>query len=282
MDLVTALQKCGGAARWGRLRDLGVTGHALRTGVAQGLALPAGRGGYALIGCDPRLVQAVRLGGVVSHAAAADLHGFDSWRPAEGLDVTVPRGSRQSTPGVRMRRRTLTDRDVDGLRPVTGAERTAVDCGRSLPLLDATIVLDSALRSCAIRPDRLHAAARDARGHGATALRRAVRHTDELAGSALESALRLLLGLLGTDVRTQVWIRGVGTVDFVLDGWLVIEADGFAFHADRDSYRTDRRRANGLAERGYVLLRFTWEDVRLRPGWVVRQVERVLRTGPRR
>jgi hypothetical protein len=30
-----------------------------------------------------------------------------------------------------------------------------------------------------------------------------------------------------------------------------------------------------------VLLRFTWEDVRFRPGWVLDQVLRVLSLGPR-
>lgn len=153
-----------------------------------------------------------------------------------------------------------------------------MDC--ALGLLDAVVILDAALRSGAVSREHLSRAAQTARGHGATALRRALDHADELAGSPLESALRRLLGLLGGDVRSQVWISGVGTVDFLVDGRLVVEADGFEFHSDRTAYREDRRRANALAERGYVLLRFTWEDVRLRPGWVVAQVEKVRAATP--
>jgi very-short-patch-repair endonuclease len=59
----------------------------------------------------------------------------------------------------------------------------------------------------------------------------------------------------------------------------VIEGDGFAFHADRDSYRNDRRRATALLTGGYALLRFSWEDVRFRPEWVIDQVLTALRLG---
>jgi very-short-patch-repair endonuclease len=68
-------------------------------------------------------------------------------------------------------------------------------------------------------------------------------------------------------------------VDYVIDGWLVIETDGFEFHSNRAEYRKDRRRANALAERGYVLLRFTYEDIRFRPWAVLAQVAAVLARG---
>lgn len=57
---------------------------------------------------------------------------------------------------------------------------------------------------------------------------------------------------------------GVGRVD-LLAGDLVIEADGFEHHSDRDSYRNDRRRAAALALLGYRLVRFGSEDVVHRP-----------------
>lgn len=114
----------------------------------------------------------------------------------------------------------------------------------------------------------------------AAGLRRAVRFADDLADSPLESVLRPLLAILNCELRSQVRIPGVGAaVDFVLDGWLVVEADGYEFHSDRKAYRKDRARLNALAAQGYVLLRFTWEDVRFRPGWVLEQVARVLSLG---
>jgi very-short-patch-repair endonuclease len=70
-------------------------------------------------------------------------------------------------------------------------------------------------------------------------------------------------------------------VDFVIAGWLVVEADGYSYHSGRPEYRKDRNRANRLAELGMVLLRFTWEDLKFGPGRVLAQIARVLEAGPR-
>jgi very-short-patch-repair endonuclease len=279
VDLLDALQKAGGAAGRRRLRELGVSDRALRAALARGEVGQVGRGGYVLPGAPEGLVAAVALGGVASHTTAAVLHGLALWTPPEILDVTIPLGSRRTADGVRVRRANLPAADRDPDRAVTGLLRTLGDCGRTLPFVDAVVILDSALRGRLGTAVQLHRAAEAARGPGSCALRRAVGHVDALAGSPLESVLRLWLDLTFAAVRTQVWIKGVGAVDFLLDGWLVVEADGFEFHADRTAYRDDRRRANALADRGYVLLRFTWEDVRRRPGWVLAQVESVLASG---
>ncbi|TAL20866.1 MAG: DUF559 domain-containing protein, partial [Frankiales bacterium] len=67
-------------------------------------------------------------------------------------------------------------------------------------------------------------------------------------------------------------------VDFAWpDERLVVEVDGFAFHADRASYRNDRRRTNELVLAGWRVLRFSWEDVVGSPDVVVDQVRRALR-----
>jgi very-short-patch-repair endonuclease len=209
------------------------------------------------------------------------LHGLDLVASSTVIDVTVPLGSRRGAPGARVHRADLAFVDRDPRTATTSLLRTLIDCGRTLPLLHAVVMLDSALHHRYVTAAALRAAGESARGHGSAALRRAVRYADELADSPLESALRLLLDITGAQVRSQVWISGVGRVDFLIDGWLVIEADGFAFHADRAAYRNDRRRANVLAERGHVLLRFTWEDVRGRPAWVLAQVERTRGAGAR-
>lgn len=282
MDPVTALQKCGGAARTPQLRALGVRDSALRTASGRGLVRRVGRGAYALPGAPPELVRAVELCAVVSHASAAALHGLSLWRPPTILELTVPRNTHRSVAGVRIHRADLTDRDRDPLRAVTSIERTLLDCGRTMPLLDAVVLLDGAERERLISHPVLMAAAARASGPGSAALRRAVAHVCALAGSALESVLRLLLELLGCDVRAQVKIRGVGHVDFEVNDWLVIEGDGYEFHRNRANYREDRRRANRLALQGKVLLRFTWEDVRLHPMRVLAQVEAMLRLGPPR
>jgi very-short-patch-repair endonuclease len=57
---------------------------------------------------------------------------------------------------------------------------------------------------------------------------------------------------------------------------LVVETDGFAFHADRLSYRADRRRTNALVVAGWRVLRFSWEDVLHDPAHVVAVVRKAL------
>lgn len=60
---------------------------------------------------------------------------------------------------------------------------------------------------------------------------------------------------------------------------LIVEADGFAFHADRAAYRKDRERLNGLERLGWRVLRFTWEDVVSRPDYVLELVAECLAGG---
>ncbi|MGQ0843506.1 MAG: DUF559 domain-containing protein [Sporichthyaceae bacterium] len=274
MDPVAALTAAGAAARRAVLRRTRVSDRALAAAVAAGTVVQAGRGTFALPGTHPDLALAVRLGGVASHAMAAELHELATWTSAK--HVTVSAGSRRTAPGVTVHRYDLSSHDVERGRPVTSPLRTLLDCGRALSLVEAVVVLDCALRRGVVDLATLEAAAEAARGHGSAALRRAVAHVDARSESALESVLRLLLWQTSARVVLQVRMNGLGRVDFVLDGWLVVEADGFAFHADRDSYRRDRRRANLLAVRGLVLLRFSYEDVRFRPDVVLEQVEALL------
>ncbi len=270
-----------GVARRADLRAAGVSDRETARAVADGRVLRVGVGGYALPQADPALVAAVAVAGVASHASAARLHGWDLHRDPKLHHVTVSRGHMKANwPGAHVHHAELAPEDR-GLRvPVTSVDRTLLDCGRSLPLLDAAVILDSAVRRRDATIARLHKLAGATRGPGSAVFRRAVAHVDELNGSPLETRLRLLLSLLPAEVRTQVFIPDVGWVDFLLDGWLAIEVDGFEFHADRRSYRNDRRRGNVLAAGGYVLLRFSWEDVRLEPARVLTQIAGVLARGP--
>ena len=50
---------------------------------------------------------------------------------------------------------------------------------------------------------------------------------------------------------------------------IAIEVDGRAFHSDRRSFEHDRRRQNLLVLDGWLVLRFTWEQITRDPGGVV-------------
>lgn len=281
MDIEAALASRGGAARREGLRADGLTDRELDRAVRAGTVHRVGRGGYALPGADPALVAAVAVSGVVSHASAARLHGLDlpPGMP-KLLDVTVPRGCSPRWPGTRIHRAALAPGEYGTRIPVTSLTRTLTDCGRTLPFADAVLILDSAVRQCQVTLERLRVLARTARGPGTAKLRRAVAHVDALAGSVLESRARLLVDLLTCDVQSQVYVEGVGRVDLLLNGWLVVEPDGYEFHRDRAEYRNDRRRGNLLVVGRYVVLRFSWEDVFFHPHLMLAQIEAVLAQRP--
>jgi len=142
----------------------------------------------------------------------------------------------------------------------------------ALPDAEPEVVTDEAVVHRVTLPGCL-------RGPGSVEARRRLGLADARSGSLLETVLRLALREAGLPVECQVLVAGVGRVDLVVGGWLVVEVDGFEFHADRDSYRTDRRRGNLLVAGGFRLLRFSYEDVVFRRSDVVAQIAAVYSAG---
>lgn len=98
------------------------------------------------------------------------------------------------------------------------------------------------------------------------------------ARSPLETLARIQLRAAGLDVADGVVIAGVGEVDLVVDGWLVVELDGSTFHSDPWTFDQDRRRDRELVRRGYAVVRFTSNDVR--SGKIVTDVRRAVAARP--
>lgn len=84
---------------------------------------------------------------------------------------------------------------------------------------------------------------------------------DPRSESGAETLMRLILRTLGCTVDVQVQIPGVGRVDFVVDGWLIIECDSEAHHSGWQAQKRDRRRDLAAAERGYTTIRPIAEDI---------------------
>lgn len=224
---------------------------------------------------SPAVRDAVALGGVLACVSAAVALGLPVLFTGP-THVVVPRGwSHAKLSGVIVHRRDLDAEDVCGV--ATTLLRTVIDCARELPLREALVICDAALRAGLDR-SRLREAAKSLRGPGAAKVRDVARLCDAQAESPIETLLRLIAREFGR-VDPQVWIDGVGRVDLILDGWLVLEADGFEFHSTRAHYREDRRRANALVAAGYVLLRFSYEDVVHHPDYVAETIRRVLAQG---
>lgn len=92
---------------------------------------------------------------------------------------------------------------------------------------------------------------------------------DARAESGPETLVRLMVRGLGCHFELQVEIDGVGRVDLVVDGWLIIECDSKEFHSDWASQKEDRRRDLAAAERGFCTVRFIAEDIMWRPELVL-------------
>ncbi len=104
---------------------------------------------------------------------------------------------------------------------------------------------------------------------------------DPRSESGPETIMRLMLRALGCEVRVQVAFDGIGRVDLVVDGWLVIECDSQEFHSGWESQERDRRRDILLAARGYTTLRPTAKMIMDEPELVLAAVKRMLASGPR-
>lgn len=78
---------------------------------------------------------------------------------------------------------------------------------------------------------------------------------DGRAMSGTETLVRLIARALGCRVELQVHFAGVGFVDLLIDGWLVIECDSRAYHGDWASHAKDRKRDAALAALGHPTLR---------------------------
>jgi hypothetical protein len=231
-------------------------------------------------------VAAAALDAVVSDTSAALLWGLELATTPSQPTVTVARDhSRASRSGVVVRRRQLAAGDWQvrsGVR-VTTVLRTVLDLCRTLPLAEAVAAADSALRRGLSLQALRTALCRLPAGRGRALVARVLALVDVRCGSVLESLLRVLLHVHGVRApQSQLAVRGrggalVGRVDFAWpDVRLVVEADGFAFHADRRRYRDDRRRSNALVLAGWRLLRFSWEDVVQQPEQVVAVVREAL------
>jgi very-short-patch-repair endonuclease len=71
-------------------------------------------------------------------------------------------------------------------------------------------------------------------------------------------------------------------VDFIWhDARLIVEVDGWEGHRTRVAFQDDRTNTNALQLAGYVVLRFTYEDVKHRSHLVADQVRQALYTGNR-
>ena len=302
-------QRAQGLAEAGALRRAGVSPSSLSRAVAAGEAVRVRRRVYALAPLPPlprwlvtddgvapayaAHVRAVLLSMGDQAAAclrtAAALHGWGLLvEPARTIEVLVPHGhgSRRAAGVSVVQRRSavvLPTVVLPGTEPLrlTSPTQTAVDCALALPLVQAVVVADSALRSGVLSLADLCRAARSLPGvRDAARVRRVLELCDPASGSVLESVLRVGLALAGLPAPTTQRVlrdRPQLRVDFCFQAArLVVEVDGARWHQDPAA---DRARDNALAVLGWRVLRYTWADVVHDGVRVVREVREALGAG---
>lgn len=274
MRVDEALKRLGGVA--GRATLIEATSRrAVDRAVRRGRVVRDAHGRYALPTADEARRAASRLSGVLGMRSAASYWGWEQKSPPTEPEVVVRRGRKltvQQRHGVQVHWITVDAAHVHaGI--VTDRETTLVHCLRSLPYDEALAIADSALRHRDIDRAGLIALAEAIRGPGSAQARKVARLADPRAANPFESALRAIAtNVRGLHVVPQRVI-GTGhdkvTPDLVDERLgIVLEADSFSWHGIRRHLRRDCRRYNWLVLRGWLVLRFAWEDVMFDPDYV--------------
>lgn len=265
MSTVEWLRELGGVARRSALLKL-VDRAELEAALADGLIVRDARGCYALPETDVAVRAAHQLGGALSLTSAALRHGWGVKTVLNKPHVVVSRGRRISLKQRRIahvHRAELSADQVDGL--VTFVEWTLEQCLRQLPFDEALCVADSARRE-GVGPQALERIADRAVGPGSRQVRRGVHESSPLAANPFESVLRAIaIDVPGLTVRPQVVIVDCDVTvrpDLVDERLrIVLEADSFEWHGGRSALAADARRYNMLVVNGWIVLRFSYEDV---------------------
>lgn len=272
MDILEYLHKCGGVARSAQLRDAGYPRRELLKLKELGAIQPK-RGLFVLPHCDPQLLTAVRHNARLSCASAANHYGLWLRDPPERPHLACNHGHGSGF----IRHRTVRFQG-DPLLPVAAVEDVALHALSCLPPPASAAMATSAIRLHGIPRELLASHLRADRSGTA---RRILRELDVRAESIVEVDLQHLLRTHGIAYQAQVFLPGIGRVDFLIAGFLIVEVDGFAFHSRREDMRRDRQRNNSSAVNGYAVLRYMPERIWFDPGSVVREIRAVLAGGQR-
>ena len=241
----------------------------------------AGHGRYTLPSVhDSAAALAFRMNGHLSLTSAALHHGWEVKEVPKKPHVVFPRHRnvpRQWREEVVLHRADLERDDVTGV--ATGRELTLLQCLRQLPDDEALVIADSALRHGEIATLRRVVA--QVQGAGSAKVRRIAGEADARAANPFESVTRAIcLQVPGLEVTPQLEISSEhcwARPDLVgRSHKLVVECESYQWHGNRKGFLKDIRRYTLLTADGWMVLRFTWDDVMLRPAWVREVLMRVV------
>ena len=284
-----------GVIEWSQLRDAGLSPKAIRHRVANQrlhvIHYKVYAVGHDRLTQDGRFMAAVLAGGVdaaLSHCAAAALWGMRA-SSRRVVDVTTFT-RRRKQPGIRFHTYEHGSDEmtrVRGIR-VTGPSRTLLDLGQVLDDHELERALREAerlrLTDVVSVADLLE---RYPRRRGSAAVRRLSAMKELYKGvtrSELEERFRQFLR--DHDIPDPEWnVRldlGEATLEVDClwrDANLVVELDGYGYHAGLDAFERDRLRDRLLHLSGLVPIRITWRALRDDPG-LAAELQQLTSGGP--
>lgn len=273
MDSVPhVLARHGGRATFGELMAA-TSRRKVAAALKNGAIERAARGVYVRPGkfADHRV--AIAYDGVLSHTSAAEYWKLPLLAAPVLPHVTVPPNRhKRAGPAAVLHWAAIDPEDL----PVrtTSLVRTVMDCARTLPFGEGLAIADCSLTKGTITRSDLIAAAAQMRGPGTPKVRRVAAAANAWSASFLESTLRALLleaGIEGFELQVVV-VNGSFQAQVDLghrELRIAIEADGYEFHGGRRDFAADCRRYDELVAAGWLVLRFTYEQVLSNPGWVL-------------
>lgn len=236
------------------------------------------------------LAACLSTNGPGSHRAAASIWGAE-FGPTPPLEVLVERGRCPSPPGVLVHRSaSLTGRDITRRHgvPVTNPLRTLVDLGAVVGPEQVETFLESLTSRRIITIAGAQAYRELFRGsgnRGVGVLGHVLDHRalgEEPADGMLEPRMADLCRRRGLEMPAfQVWVLVQGKwrrMDFAYEAEMInIEVDGYEEHGGKyEGWVDDKHRDNELTALGWLVVRFTWHDVRDRPAYVARIIAKLL------
>jgi hypothetical protein len=267
-----------------QLVGLGASAKVIERGLSSGRWEVVFPGVYGLVGHRPswrRMLWAAHLHAgprsVVSHEAAARLHGFEQV-PAGRIVLAVPVVGSREPAGVRWHRiDDLVPSDVitrSGLPPLTSAARTAVDVASVLHVASLRLLVEQGVIERRFELSQVGAVLGRVRRRGKPGVRKLSVVLDDLGPgdgiprSELERLLDEMIDRAGlpAPVHEHVLPNARGRTGFVDRCWpearLIAEADGRRWHARRQQMRADADRTLESQALGYETTRLLWEHLR--------------------
>ncbi|WP_345185746.1 DUF559 domain-containing protein [Microbacterium panaciterrae] len=264
----------GGVARRNELERRGIRRAAIQDALVHGAIILVRKGVYAVPGADSDVLTAARHGGEVTCAAALRHHGVwvhdeddvrdqghemdgsgrSDHEESPGPHVWIgPSGRQHPHAGCQCRvHHDRWSRGVGfGFADVLLALLHYAACASTEAFF---VAVESALHLGLIGASGM----RWLSERVSFALREVLAFADDQSESGLESLLRFRLHLCGISLSAQVQIDGVGRVDFVLGGRIILEVDGRLNHDGPSMRHKDLMRDAAAAAQGYETLRFDY------------------------